>query len=184
MCRAISRSQMTWTRERQPATTRTPEIHRLRPWPTVLPTCGYFSIPQIEQSPRSVTSDDRKLIGATLLVVAFSQKPGFVRSPGEVRLEGRSIPILHQGVAWVDASDFRIVRLRTDLTSPLPDIQLRSLTAEVQFAETQVAGVTSSLWLPREVVVTSDVNGLTSRDRHAYSNYRAYGGQTRLLLAP
>jgi hypothetical protein len=81
------------------------------------------------------------------LVVAFVQKSGFVRSPGEVRLEGKSIPILHQGVAWVDASDFRIVRLRTDLTSP--EIQLRSLTAEVQFAETQVAGVTSSLWLPR-----------------------------------
>jgi len=126
----------------------------------------------------------QKINRRNTLVVAFSQKPGFVRSPGEVRLEGRSIPILHQGVAWVDASDFRIVRLRTDLTSPLPDIQLRSLTAEVQFAETQVAGVTSSLWLPREVVVTSDVNGLTSRDRHAYSNYRAYGVQTRLLLAP
>src|SRR5437016_12101151 len=75
MCRAISRSQMTWTRERQPATTRTPEIHRLRPWPTVLPTCGYFSIPQIEQSPRSVTSDDRKLIGATLWLWRFLKNP-------------------------------------------------------------------------------------------------------------
>ena len=118
------------------------------------------------------------------LVLAFSQKPGFVRTPGEVRFEGRSVPIFHQGVAWVEASDFRIVRLRTDLLSPLPDVQLRSLTAEVHFGETQVAGVTSPLWLPREVVVTSDVNGLTSRDRHAYSNYRAYGVQTKVLLAP
>jgi hypothetical protein len=126
----------------------------------------------------------QKINRRNTLVVAFSQKTGSVRSPGEVRVEGKSIPILHQGVAWVDASDFRIVRLRTDLTSPLPDIQLRSLTAEVQFEETQVAGVTSSLWLPREVVVISDVNGLTSRDRHAYSNYRAYGVKTRLLLAP
>src|SRR5437588_11900865 len=75
MCIAISRSQMTWTRERQPATTRTPEIHRLRPWPTVLATCGYFSIPQIEQSPRSVTSDDRKLIGATLCWWHFLKNP-------------------------------------------------------------------------------------------------------------
>src|SRR5438876_8560061 len=156
MCRAISRSQMTWTRERQPATTRTPEIHRLRPWPTVLPTCGYFSIPQIEQSPRSVTSDDRKLIGATLWLWHFLKNPALFDR--QEKFGSREGPFQFCTRAW--------------------------LTAEVQFAETQVAGVTSSLWLPREVVVTSDVNGLTSRDRHAYSNYRAYGVQTRLLLAP
>ena len=126
----------------------------------------------------------QKVDGHHTVVVAFAQKPGSVRLPAEVRLEDKSLPIYYQGIAWVDASDFRIVRLRTDLLSPVTDLVLTQLTAEVRFADTQATGFASRLWLPREVVVTSQVNRLTFHDKHSYSNYRSFQTHARILLNP
>jgi hypothetical protein len=126
----------------------------------------------------------QKMDGHQTLVVAFAQKPGSVRLPAEVRLEDKSLPIYYQGIAWVDASDFRIVRLRTALLSPVADLPLTQLTAEVRFADTQATGFASRLWLPREVVVISQVNRLTFHDKHSYSNYRSFQTHAKILLNP
>jgi hypothetical protein len=127
---------------------------------------------------------EQRMDGHHTLVVAFAQKPGSVRLPAEVRLEDKSLPVYYQGIAWVDASDFRIVRLRTDLLSPITDLLLTQLTSEVRFADTQATGFASHLWLPREVVVTSQINRLTFHDKHNYSNYRSFQSHARILLNP
>jgi len=126
----------------------------------------------------------QKMDGHHTVVLAFAQKPGSVRLPTEFRFEGRIIPIFLQGVAWVDAFDFQIVRLRTDLLSPFPEDTLRRLTADIQFAQTTVAGVALPLWLPRDVVVTSDVRGVILREDHKYSDYRAFRVQTKMVPHP
>ena len=41
--------------------------------------------------------------------------------------------MLLQGIAWIDQSDFRIVRLRTDLLAPQPEIQVQRQTASILF---------------------------------------------------
>jgi hypothetical protein len=115
-------------------------------------------------------------------VLAFAEKPGAVRVPGEVRVGGKSATVYYQGIAWVDASDFRIVRLRTDLLVPLFDLSLTQLTAEVEFASTQAAGFDSPLWLPREVMVTSQFGGRTFLDKHSYSKYRSFQVHAKILL--
>jgi hypothetical protein len=89
-----------------------------------------------------------------------------------------------QGVAWVDASDFRIVRLRTDLLSPLPEVSLHRLTADIQFVPTRIEEVPSVLWLPRDVMVTSEVGGATLREDHLYSEYRLFRAKSRVVLNP
>jgi hypothetical protein len=126
----------------------------------------------------------QKINGHHTFVVAFAQKPGSVRLPGEVRFEDKSLPIYYEGIAWVDASDFRILRLRTDLLPVATELPLTQLTAEVQFADTQAAGFSSPLWLPREVAVTSEVNGHIFHDKHTYSNYRSFQAHAKILLDP
>lgn len=125
-----------------------------------------------------------KIDGHLTLVLAFAQKPGAVRLPAEVRFSDRSLPIYYQGIAWVDASDFRILRLRTDLLPVTWDLPLTQLTADVQFADTQAAGFSSLLWLPREVAVTSEVNGHMFHDKHSYSNYRSFQAHAKIFLDP
>ena len=117
-------------------------------------------------------------------VITFAQKPGRVRSPGELLFQGHSIPLYYQGIAWVDQSDFRIVQLRTDLLGALKDIPLQELTAEIYFGETKVAQAASSLWLPHKVIVTSKISGQIFQEEHLYSDYRVYQVESKIVLAP
>jgi len=125
---------------------------------------------------------EQKMDGHHTLVVAFAQKPASVPMPAKVSFDNKIVSIFLQGVAWVDASDFRIVRLRTDLLSPPPGLGLRQLTADIQFAQTRLARVATPLWLPRNVVVTTNLNGITLRETHTYSDYRLFRAHTKILL--
>jgi TonB family protein len=78
----------------------------------------YFEpLNQLESSFRYLGK--QKMNGRDTLVLAFSQKPESVRSPVMFHFEDKILPIFMQGVAWVDASNFKIVRLRTDLLLPI-----------------------------------------------------------------
>jgi outer membrane lipoprotein-sorting protein len=118
------------------------------------------------------------------VVLAFAQRPQAVHSPGLFFYRGRTVPMYFQGVAWFDSSDFRILRLRTDLLSPLAGVSLDQLTADIQFVETRIPDVSSALFLPHDVAVTSVVNGVTVRERHSYSDYRLFRARSKILLEP
>jgi hypothetical protein len=107
-----------------------------------------------------------------------------VKFPGQVNFQGTSIPILYQGIAWIDESDFRIVRLRTDLLSPRPDIGLRMLTSEVHFSEVQIQAAESSppLWLPQEVKITWDFKGERLQQVHQYSDFHLYRAKSKIVM--
>jgi hypothetical protein len=115
------------------------------------------------------------------LVVAFAQKPGSVRLPATFTTGGQKFPIFMQGVAWVDSSDFRIVRLRTDLLFVPLEISLRQLTADTRFTGVRLAGVASPLWLPREVRVTARIATTRLHEVHTYSDYRVFRVRSKIV---
>jgi len=117
-------------------------------------------------------------------VLAFAQKPQSVISPGMVHYRGKRVPMFLQGVAWVDPSDFRILRLRTDLLAPVPEVSLLRLTADIHFGLTRIEKVSSLLSLPREVTVTSEIGGSSVRETHKYSGYRLFRAQSKVVLNP
>ncbi|PYX34162.1 MAG: hypothetical protein DMG80_03260 [Acidobacteria bacterium] len=127
---------------------------------------------------------EQKLDGRRSVVLAFAQKPQAVRLPGLFRYQGKSVPLYFQGVAWFDPSDFRILRIRTELLSPVPEVSLQQLSADIQFVETRISGVSSILFLPHDVDVISAVGGGTLREHHSYSNYRLFRAQSRILADP
>lgn len=120
--------------------------------------------------------------GHSTLVVAFAQIPDKVRSPGQVNVAGTSIAVLFQGVAWIDESDFRIVRLHRDLLAPRPDIYLRALSSDVLFGEVRLPKVAETLWLPREAKTTWDFKGEVVEQIHEYSRFRLYAAKSKILL--
>jgi hypothetical protein len=124
---------------------------------------------------------EQTMDGRRTLVLAFAQKPALVQSRAEFRYRGKTYPMYLQGMAWVDPSDFRIMRLRTDLLFPLPEASLHRLTADVQFALTRIEQVPSPLSLPREVSVTSTVGGVTISEIHKYSNYHLFRAHSKIV---
>jgi hypothetical protein len=122
----------------------------------------------------------QRINGRNTLVIAFAQVPALVRSPGELRSEGQTLPIYYQGIAWVEESGFHILHLRTDLLAPILPVHLHNLTADIYFAETQVAQ-TGPLWLPQKVVIAVNVSGQLVHEEHLYSAYRTYRVKTKLI---
>lgn len=127
---------------------------------------------------------EEKVEGRRTHVLAFAQKPESVVSPAIVQYQGKLVPMFLQGVAWVDPSDFRILRLRTDLLAPVPEVSLHRLTADIQFGLTRIERVSSPLSLPHEVTVTSEISGSNVRETHKYSGYRLFRAQSKIVLNP
>lgn len=127
---------------------------------------------------------EQKRDGHRTLVLAFAQKPASVILPAIFRYRDKTAPMFLQGIAWIDPSDFRILRLRTDLLSPIPEVSLHRLTTDTQFALTRIEEVPSPLQLPGQVTVTTAVAGSTIREIHEYSEYRLFRAHSRLVLNP
>lgn len=138
---------------------------------------------------------DEKIGPRDTYVVAFAQKPGqaTITVGMEVQQARRAIvrvTILEQGIAWVDKSNFQIVRLRTDLLAPRQEIGLASETTLETFGEVHLADVPTPLWLPSEVLVNANFSlpndqlGYTEqnfRNEHRYSDYKTYRVSVKMV---
>ncbi len=124
----------------------------------------------------------QRIGGLNTFVVAFAQVPELQSYSGKILLAtGEAIPMFCQGIAWIDESDFRILRLRTDLLTPLPQIGLAQLTASIQFSSVRIAKLGAQLWLPREVKLTLEANGHMIHELHQYSKYRLYRAEAKVV---
>ena len=118
------------------------------------------------------------LDGQETLVIAFAQQPEKTQLIGRFDADGVSSAFLLQGVAWVDAQGYQIVRLRTDLLKPLPKVRLIRETTEIHYDLVRSKESPAGLWLPREVIVTVQWRGRTFRNIHHYSDYKFFNVAT------
>jgi VWFA-related protein len=86
-----------------------------------------------------------------------------------------------QGIAWIDEQSFQILRMRTDLLAPLADVGLEQQTTEVSFDGVRPVDVPSPLWLPSDVTVEAQFQGIRFRNEHRYTNYRRYRVSSKML---
>ncbi len=124
---------------------------------------------------------EQKLGKRQTFVIAFAQIPGAVNVPGTMLSDGRAVPILFQGIAWIDQEDFRILELRTDILAPQLEVALQKQTARITFGPVDISGLNLKLWLPVEVDVSVEAGGLVYQEEHVYSKYRMYHATSRIL---
>ena len=107
-------------------------------------------------------------------VIAFAEHVMPLAVRGRWQSGPNSIPLIMQGIAWIDPAIDQIVRLRTDLLAPQPDARLRQLTTEVLFEPIKFESRPAALWLPQDVNVVIDINDYTYENRHYYSDYQLF----------
>lgn len=119
--------------------------------------------------------------GHRCYVVGFAQRPDTARLWVKLTEESFSYNVLLEGLAWIDASSYQIIRMYTEL---LPDASVRDIkeqTTEVTFGEVHFKGIDVVFWLPHDVVVYTDWSGRKFRNYHRYSDYQLYASQTKLI---
>ncbi len=123
--------------------------------------------------------------GRNTYVIAYAQRPEKARYRGVFKVDATSMPTFSQGLAWVDAENYEILRLRTDLLRPLPEVRLEKETTDIAFAENHFKSMAEGFWLPREVKVSVDWNGKSLRNKHEYSDFKLFNvGATEKIGKP
>ena len=121
----------------------------------------------------------QKFMGRDAIVLAFAQIPARSRLSGSFQT-GRNIEaIFKQGMVWVDARDYQILRLVSDLLTPLPRVRLERVETRIDFEEVPFEQKATSFRLPVRVVVTVNWNGKVFRNTHAYSDFLRFSVETR-----
>ena len=117
----------------------------------------------------------RQKVGARdTYVIAFAQQPGKARVYGIFKFREMRMMTFSQGLAWVDGKSYEIIRLRSDLLAPLPEVKLERETTEIAFADVQFKTIGKRFSLPQQVTVTVDWNGKHLQNEHRYSDFRLF----------
>jgi hypothetical protein len=147
-------------------------------------TSGFASIPLVFHPEYQPGSDFRLLghqqvKGHDALVIAFAERPATAKMLEEFALKSQRVVVLTQGLAWVDPDTFQILRMRTELLKPAPEVRLSAQTTDVSYGPVTFKSRNQTLWLPRDVSVTVHWNGRVYRNLHHYSDYQLFQVGTR-----
>ncbi len=97
-----------------------------------------------------------------------------LRSTSALLLQGREYPLDLQGVAWIDPQTGVVSKIDTDLESPMDDIGLHALHAEVFYAPVTFQGVREAYWLPSRALVDVESPRQHWRNVHQFTNYHRF----------
>lgn len=87
------------------------------------------------------------------------------------RMGGRVFPIALKGRAWIDANDFQVVRLETDLREPHPELRLKAEHLDMEYGPVRFKSRNEQLWLPTSADYYAVLRGQRFHRRHIFTNY-------------
>jgi Flp pilus assembly protein TadD len=116
--------------------------------------------------------------GRPASVLAFAQLPGKAKALTTFNADGKSSPILMQGIVWVDPESYQVIRMHREVLNPPPQSRLARLTTEIDFTEVQFKDAPGKFWLPHDVTVTVHWKKRFFRNRHHYSDFRLFKVET------
>jgi hypothetical protein len=151
-------------------------------------TSGFVSAPLILHPAHQNGSSFRllgyqKRNGRDTIVMAYAQIPARSRIFGSFRNGRRIGKTFKQGMVWIDRKNYQILRLVSDLLTPLPQVKLEKLQTQIDFDEIQLDPKTPAFWLPVKVIVTVHWNGKALRNTHLYSDFRLFNVESSQKIA-
>ncbi len=108
--------------------------------------------------------------------VHFKQRPDKPNTIKRYRIgaDGPSFPVALKGRAWILADNYQIVRLESDLVSPLPQIRLVADHTAIEYGPVRFTKGNVNMWLPQSAEVYYDWKGRRIHRRHSFSNYMLF----------
>jgi tetratricopeptide (TPR) repeat protein len=97
--------------------------------------------------------------------------------------DGPSYPVALKGRAWISADTYQIVRLETDLVSPVPQIRLVADHTAIEYGPVKFSKGNVNMWLPQSAEVFYDWKGRRIHRRHSFSNYMLFGVEDKQKIS-
>lgn len=144
-------------------------------------TIWRYLLPSIQPESRFRYLGTQQVNKTPTYVVGFAQRPDWAMTVMDFMGDQKTTVCLIQGVAWIETSSFRIIRLRTDLLAPRSDVGLQKMTTIVNFGAARIAQVPSPLWLPVKAEVAVHDGGYSFKNIHRYSRYQLFRSQVHFL---
>jgi hypothetical protein len=142
----------------------------------LLTTTGFSTLmlivhPHFQSSYEYSLETDQMQDGKSMRRLRFVHIRGH-RSPSVLQLRGREYPIEWEGSAWIDPATGRIARVIAALHSPMKDVGLKTLGADVRYSAVTIKGVQS--WLPDTATVEAATERQLWRNVHQFSQYKQF----------
>jgi VWFA-related protein len=90
----------------------------------------------------------------------------------------KEFSLLLKGTAWIDAANYQLLHLETDLLQPIPEEKLDMLHQSINYSGVAFATRHTTLWLPQVAEITAEFGGQRFRDRHTFSEFRLFAVDT------
>jgi len=114
------------------------------------------------------------LAGQLTYVVGFAQKPEHSIPMGRFIMGLGNVTSMYlQGIAWI-SSDYRVLRLRTDLLHPVPKISLSRQTSEIDYRPYHFLSSPITFFLPHRVTVSVEWGRKRLRNEHIFSKFQLF----------
>jgi hypothetical protein len=82
-----------------------------------------------------------------------------------------------KGRAWVTADKFQIVRIESEMISPIPQIRLVSEHQIVEYGPVPFQKKASELWLPKSAEIYFDFRRHRYFRRHSFDHYMLFSAE-------
>jgi tetratricopeptide (TPR) repeat protein len=111
-----------------------------------------------------------------------SDKPNTIKRY-RIGADGPSYAVALKGRAWISADNYQIVRLETDLVSPVPQIRLVADHTAIEYGPVKFSKSNVNMWLPQSAEVYYDWKGRRIHRRHSFSNYMLFGVEDKQKIS-
>lgn len=117
--------------------------------------------------------------GKSAWLVHFQQREDQPHRIEDYVVNNKVYSVSMKGRAWIDADTYQIVRLESDLSKPIPQIQLLSQHQIVEYAPVKFPKNKTELWLPKTGELTFDFRGHYYYRRHTFDRFLLFAVDTQ-----
>jgi hypothetical protein len=153
-------------------------------------TYGFATAPLQHFHPQNRTASRFRHFGRQTVdrqetnVVGFAEIPERYTATTEFVLGGREGRFFVQGLAWIDPTTYQILRIRTYLLAPRPDVGLEGQTTRIEYSAIQLPETSTAVRLPTKVIVDVWLSHHHFRNVHRYSDFKLFRVESRIGPVP
>src|SRR5262249_16580837 len=98
-------------------------------------------------------------------------------------LNGKRFLVPLKGRAWIDAANYEVIRLQTDIREPLKEAGLYAQHTDIEYGPVRFQKDNLDLWLPIRAEIYMQTRGHRIHRRHDFDNYLLFAVEDKQTIS-